>query len=196
MSARSCSLACSVFFKGDPLVLEKAPHCAVARRRATLGQLGHYRPQGQIRLLGDPRQQPRALAGQPQRPPAAHRFGRRAATRPPALRPFHHTGHAHPKQRRRRPTGATAGHRRNYTFPQVLRIGSCHPMLAPNPSQHLESQNSTPENIFLIKILGYALMPAGSAYSGRPLRSPARETSWSCRRSRERQDPNGRAPQH
>jgi hypothetical protein len=83
----------AAFFKRDPLVLEKAPHRAVARRRATLGQLGHHRPQGQIRLLGDPRQQPRALARQPQRPPAPHRFGRRAAARPPALRPLHHTGH-------------------------------------------------------------------------------------------------------
>jgi hypothetical protein len=44
------------FFKCDALVLEKAPHRAVARRRAALGQLGHHRPKGEVRLLGDPRQ--------------------------------------------------------------------------------------------------------------------------------------------
>src|SRR5262249_5662 len=32
------------------------------------------------------------------------------------------------------------------TIPQVLRIRSCHLMLAPSPSQHLESQNSRSGN--------------------------------------------------
>ena len=35
-------------------------HRSPLRDRAALGQPGHHRPQGQIRLLGDPRQQPRA----------------------------------------------------------------------------------------------------------------------------------------
>src|SRR5215831_10012175 len=65
-------------------------------------------PSGSVRLLGDPRQQPLALALQPQLPPPTHLLGGRAAARAPALRPLHDTGHAHPKQRRRRPTGATA----------------------------------------------------------------------------------------
>jgi hypothetical protein len=87
MSARSCSLACRVFFKRDPRVLEEAPHRPVARRCAALGQFGHHRPQRQVWLLSDPRQQPLALALQPQLPPPAHLFGRRAAARAPALRP-------------------------------------------------------------------------------------------------------------
>ena len=45
MSARSCSLACRLFFKRDALVLETAPHRPVACRRTALGQLGHHRPQ-------------------------------------------------------------------------------------------------------------------------------------------------------
>jgi hypothetical protein len=53
------------FFKRDPLVLEEAPHRPVARRRAALGQLGYHRPQGQVRFLGNPRQQPFALGLQP-----------------------------------------------------------------------------------------------------------------------------------
>jgi len=44
------------FFKRDALVLEEAPHRAIARRCPTLGQLGHHRAQGQIRFLGEPRQ--------------------------------------------------------------------------------------------------------------------------------------------
>ena len=58
----------------------------------------------------------------------------------PALRPLHDTGHAHSEQRRRPPTGATARHRTDHPSPQVLRTGSCHPLLAPRPSQHLQSQ--------------------------------------------------------
>ena len=45
------------FFKRDPLVLEEAPHRAIARRCPTLGQLSHHRAQGQIRFLGEPRQE-------------------------------------------------------------------------------------------------------------------------------------------
>src|SRR5262252_1062348 len=66
MSARCCSLAYRLFFKTDPFVLKEAPHCAVARRCAALGQFGHHCAQGQIRLLGEPRQQPLPLAFQQQ----------------------------------------------------------------------------------------------------------------------------------
>src|SRR6516164_3932884 len=141
MSARSCSLAYRLFFKTVPFALEEPPHCAVARRRAALSQFGHHGAQGQIRLLADPRQQRLSLACEQQLFPAPHPLGRRAAARPPALRPLHNAGHAHPKQRRRRPARAAARNRTIHTIPQVLRIGSCHLMLAPSPSQHLESQN-------------------------------------------------------
>ena len=109
---------------------------------------------------------------------AAHRLGRRTAARPPALRPLDNAGHAHPKQRRRRPACAAARNRTNHTIPQVLRIGSCHLMLAPSPSQHLESQNSKYENplfdsaIFSDVRLDFALHP-GPAQSDRSLRSKA-----------------------
>src|SRR5215469_15456828 len=82
------NLCTRLFFKTDPFALEKAPHGAVARRCAALSQFGHHRAQGQIRLLGDPRQQPLPFAVQQQLFPAAHRLGRRAAARPPALRPL------------------------------------------------------------------------------------------------------------
>src|SRR5262249_25888938 len=104
MSARSCSLACRVFFKRDPLVLEEAPHCAVARRCAALGQLGHQRPQCQVRLRGDPSQQPFALALQPQLPPPAHLLGGRAAARAPPTPP-----HGPPSPKTAPPSPARCG---------------------------------------------------------------------------------------
>src|SRR3979490_2401455 len=55
MSARSCSLACRLFFECDPLMSEEPPHRAVARRRAAPRQLRHHRSQRQVRLLGGPR---------------------------------------------------------------------------------------------------------------------------------------------
>jgi len=73
------------FFKTDAFALEEAPRCAVARRCAAFIQFGHHCAQGQIRLLGDPRQQPLSFAGQQRLFPAAHRLGRSTAARPPAL---------------------------------------------------------------------------------------------------------------
>ena len=43
-------------------MFEKAPHRPVTRWRAAFGQFGHHRPQGQVRLLGEPCQQPIPLA--------------------------------------------------------------------------------------------------------------------------------------
>src|SRR5262249_39885636 len=85
MSARSCSLAYRLFFKTDPFAFEKAPHCAVARRRVALSQFGHHCAQGPIRLLGDPRQQPPPSAVQPLLFAAPHRLARSPAAPPPAL---------------------------------------------------------------------------------------------------------------
>src|SRR5262249_45293838 len=151
ISARSCSLAYRLFFKTDPFALKEAPHCAVARRRAALGQFGHHCAQGQIGLLAVPRPQPLPLAFNPQLFPAAHRLGRSTAARPPALRPLDNAGHAHPKQHRRRPARAAARNRTNHTIPQVLRIGSCHVMLAPAPASILNHKTPDMEILFLIQ---------------------------------------------
>jgi len=58
-----------------------------------------------------------------------------------------------PKQRRHRPAGVAPRHRANHPIAQILRIGSCHSMLDPNPSQHLQSQNQAPVTVFLIQTL-------------------------------------------
>ncbi len=108
------------FFEADPLALEEAPHRPVAGRRATFGQFGDQAAQRQVRLLGDPRQQPFPLRQQHQLLPAAHPLGRRAAGRPPALRPLHHAGDTDAKQRRRRTARPARRHRADNPVPQVL----------------------------------------------------------------------------
>ena len=123
---RLCSLACRLF-KAEPLAGEKAPH------RCRSGPGCRARPtrpppparacpgagRGQVRLRGNPRQQPLALAFQRQRPPPTHRLGRGTAGAPPALRPLDHAGNADPKQRRCRPAGTTARHRSNHPIAQI-----------------------------------------------------------------------------
>jgi hypothetical protein len=116
-SGRSCSLACRLFFERDPLAGEERPHRAVTHHHAAHRQLGQHRPQGQVRLLGNPRHKPIPLV--PQNPPSmsAHRLGSRSTGRPITLRPLHHARHANPKQRRRCPARATACHRTYNTIP-------------------------------------------------------------------------------
>jgi hypothetical protein len=75
------------------------------------------------------------------KPACAHLLRRRAAGRPPTLRPLRHTRHAYPENRRRRATRAIARHRAHHTFPKVRRIGSRHRCWPANPSQHPESEN-------------------------------------------------------
>jgi len=141
MSGRSCSLACRLFFERHPFAGEEPPHRTVARRGAALGQLGHHRPQRQVRLLGDPRQQPLPLALQQKRSPTAHPRRCRAPRRPPALTPLHHAGNAYFKQRRRRPARPTCRYRAHNTIPQIRRIGSRHRCWPPTPASILNQKS-------------------------------------------------------
>jgi hypothetical protein len=128
------------FFETHPYASKEPPHRAVARRGATRRQLGHHTAQGEVRLLGNPRQQPPPLAFQQQRPPAAHLVGRRAAGRPVTLRPLHHAVDTHPKQRRRRPARATARDRSDNAIPKILGIGPRHRCRPPTPASILNQK--------------------------------------------------------
>ncbi len=58
-SSRSCSAACSVFFKADPVTIEEAPQSRNADRKGFVrSQTPADFHQRQIRLLGDQREQP------------------------------------------------------------------------------------------------------------------------------------------
>ena len=139
-SGRSCSLACRLFFERDPFTSKEPPHRTVARRRAAFGQLRHHRPQGQVRLLGDPRQQPFPFPLQQERAPAPHLRRRHTPRRPPALTPLHNAGNAHPKQRRRRPARTTRRHRTHNSISKIRRIGSRHRCWPPTPASILNQK--------------------------------------------------------
>jgi hypothetical protein len=51
-------MACRLFFEADLLACEEHPEAAVAHHHAAIGELRGDRPQGEVRLLRDPRQQP------------------------------------------------------------------------------------------------------------------------------------------
>ena len=139
-SGRSCSVANTVFFEADALAhAGTARPCRSTTTTPRSRKLRHQRVQGQIRLLGQPRQQPVALVLH-RLAAAAHRLGRSAAGRPRPLRPLHHARDADitappPRGRSRQPT----------TQPHALadqgnRLGpSCWP---PVPASSL-NQNST-----------------------------------------------------
>src|SRR5215211_6698599 len=70
MSERSCSVANTVFFEADALAPKVSPERVARDHDAAFAQLRQQRVQGQIRLLGQPRQQPVALTLQQIRAPA------------------------------------------------------------------------------------------------------------------------------
>src|SRR5277367_5483574 len=102
-SGRSCSLACRLFFEADPLVLEEVPDRVVADLDPALRQLPKQPPQGHVRLLAQPPQQPVAFPRQRIGSVATHRLRRHAAGRTEPLRPLHHTGDTHLERTRHRP---------------------------------------------------------------------------------------------
>ena len=72
--------------------------------------------------------------------------GRHRAGRTIALRPLHHRRYRNAKSRRHRAAALAANDCRNNTLSQIIGKRSGHRMLAPNPSQHLESQSTSQRN--------------------------------------------------
>src|SRR6266850_2693222 len=100
-SGRSCSAACTVFFKPVVLTLEEAPDRAIAHLHAPMLQLTPKLFQRQIRLRSDPRQKPFPFIVQPRSVIATHGLGRYAARLLPAIDPTDHRTHPNRKQRSR-----------------------------------------------------------------------------------------------
>src|ERR1700722_11838379 len=77
-SGRSCSEARRLFFERHAFMLEKMPKRIITHHQAAVGQLLEQSPQREIRLLGDPRQNPIPLARhkvRPARPPIFNAAG-------------------------------------------------------------------------------------------------------------------------
>src|ERR1700733_922230 len=86
ISGRSCSEARRLFFERHAFMLQKMPKRIIADHQAAVGQLPEESAQREIRLLGDPRQNPIALARHKVRPATAHPQRGRTADGALALR--------------------------------------------------------------------------------------------------------------
>src|SRR6476646_11426490 len=87
-SARFCSAACRLFFKGNLVAFEEAPHRGTTAGNPALVHDGHHLVQGQVRLLCDkPKQLVRILLQR--RDASAARFGRAVPGLVKTLCPLH-----------------------------------------------------------------------------------------------------------
>ena len=102
--------------------------------------------QRQMRRLADPFQDEGAMRFQHALAVSADLAGRHRAGRTIALRPLHHRRYRNAKSRRHRAAALAANDCRNNTLSQIIGKRSGHRMLAPNPSQHLESQSTSQRN--------------------------------------------------
>src|SRR5262249_12725925 len=131
-SGRSCSAACRLFFERHFLGLQEVPDRLAAHPDAAGCKLGLDAAQRQIRLHGQPPQQPVALTREHERPiPPPHRLARRAPRRPVALRPPHNARNADYELPRRLTATLAAFDRRHHPFAQIKRIRSRHPYWPP-----------------------------------------------------------------
>src|SRR5690242_11771654 len=137
ISGRSCSLACTIFFKADALGGEKPPHRAIPDNLAAAGELATKLLKRQVCSLANPLQQPLPFLLQARAVVAAHRPVLQTTFRPPRIHPLNHRADRHLVPLCRLVARQTALNRPNNPFPQVLRIWSSHAMLAPSPASSL-----------------------------------------------------------
>ena len=95
--------------------------------------------QGQVRLLSNQLQDPRAVLAQPGATVATHRARARMAFGSPALRPAEGAADADLKPYRRCSRAAAQRHETDHTLPQILRVRRRHiasnGMVQPQPRQ-------------------------------------------------------------
>jgi hypothetical protein len=160
-SARSCSVANSVFFEAHPRGMHDPPHRAVARHHAARAQLHNQRPQRHVRCRRQSGQQPRPLRCQRVSPTPAHRLRRSTPRRTGPLRPLHYARHADLEPSGNLPAALTIQDRPNNSFPKIQRISSYHPCWPPTPAS----------------ILNQKLTALGIPYRFRPIESDSRPHS-------------------
>src|SRR6185503_5377904 len=116
-SGRSCSLACTIFFKADAFGGKEPPYRAIADRLAAAGQLGADLLQRQVGNRGDPLQQPIPICLQARAVIAAHRLGGEPALLTPGVYPVNHRADCYLEQLRRTPPRQPALNRTDNPFP-------------------------------------------------------------------------------
>ena len=102
--------------------------------------------QRQMRRLADPLHDEGPMRFQHPLAMPAHLARRHRPGRTIALRPLHHRRNRNAEPRRHRAAALAADDRRNNTLTKIIGKRSRHPMLASNPSQHLESQPVSQRN--------------------------------------------------
>lgn len=144
-SGRSCSLANNVFFEAESSFLQCPPDRSGACCDALIAELDRQKPH---RHAGNRHALEQQIPVRRKRPPpvAADRQSSRRPSRPPPLRPLHHTRDAHPEQVGRLTAPAAQRDRCCNPLPKIIRISSDHPMPASNPASML-NQNKPPKGI-------------------------------------------------
>src|ERR1019366_58829 len=132
-SGRSCSAACRLFFKADPLTAEQSPDRPAAAGDPSLAHRADDLIQRQIRMLTNQHQQPVGMLLQ-RRDTAPDRLRRDTAGFLPTLYPFDRRTGAHLKPFGRFAPRRTRFDRFKHTFAQVLRTSFRH-----DPAPKIES---------------------------------------------------------
>src|SRR5580693_1153623 len=124
-SARCRSAACRLFFKGDPMAIEKTPERATAGSNPSLAQLCDGLHQRQVRLLGNQIEYLLRKLFQ-RRNASSARLRRCALAFVPALQPLYRRTYAHLETFSRLAPRCAAFNSFDDAFSQITRIGLRH----------------------------------------------------------------------
>jgi hypothetical protein len=131
-SARSCSLACRLFFDGDIMSLEKSPDRSAAARNSLLAHRRNNLVQRHVWPCGNQNQQPFRVLLQRRRAPAA-RLCSGASSVAPALQPFNGRTGAQAETLGRLPPRRSGFDCFDHAAPQVIRKRLRHLSGPPKP---------------------------------------------------------------
>src|ERR1700676_2150031 len=150
-SARCCSAARRLFFKGDVVPLETPRDCTLTRSYPLLAQFHDDLVQGQVWLIDYDGQYLFGVPFQGGNASAA-RLGRATSSFVPALQPPDGRTRVNIKAFGRLPSRSSCFHRVDHTLAQVTRIGFRHCPLPQGESMQEESLTATPLGIPPIQI--------------------------------------------
>ena len=156
-SARSCSLACELFFKAETGMAEKMPDTEIADVDPALLQLSQEFATRDVWLLGDPGLNREVLVGEGEGLFTAHGSRRRATGIRHGSCPADRRGIADCEMRGGLSTTHAPGNRCDDALAQVERTGCCHTGWPPIPARSLNRvftrtgsvKSSQPEAIML-----------------------------------------------
>ena len=129
------------FFEPQSFTPQEPPYRVVRDVHTACRQFRLQPMQAQMWRLAEPLDDEVAMRLQNTLAVAAHLARCDRTRRPVALRPLHSGRNGNSETRRNRPATLASHNGVHNTLTKIFGKGSCHPMLASCPSQHLESQN-------------------------------------------------------